>query len=220
DEMGRALAEGFTVVVGGDCSLVVGTVGGARAALGAPVGLVYLDADADLNTPETTPSGYLNGMALALAQGLGPEEMAAAGGAPPAVQPDHVALLGFRALDPGERPRLGDLGLALPATAARRLGMRATAALALDAVENGDGPVLVHLDVDVLDAGEMAAKDTLTPGEGLSWRELEALLSALLSSPRVIGLEVAEYNPSLDPDGSCGHRLVWLLGSALGHRRP
>ena len=109
-------------------------------------------------------------MALALAIGRGPEEMAAAAGPRPPSQPDHVALVGFRALDPGERPRLGDLGLALPALAARVLGMRATAALALDGVGNDDGPILVHLDVDVIDPQEMPAKEGLTPGRALAGR--------------------------------------------------
>src|SRR5690349_20250693 len=67
DEMTRALREGFTIVLGGDCTLVAGVVGGAARALGTEVGLVYLDANADLNTPETSPSGCLSGMALALA---------------------------------------------------------------------------------------------------------------------------------------------------------
>jgi len=106
DEMQRALAEGFTLVLGGDCSLVAGTLRGARQALDRPVGLVYLDANADLNTPTTTPSGYLNGQALALALGRGPVEVVGS------VAGEHVALLGFRALDPGERKALGGLGLA------------------------------------------------------------------------------------------------------------
>jgi arginase len=218
DEMTRALREGFTIVLGGDCTIVAGTVAGARAALGQPVGLVYLDADADLNTPETTPSGYLNGMALALALGRGTAEVVSAAGAVPAVQPDHVSLVGFRALDPGERRPLGDLGLALPASAARKLGMRATAALALDGVENADGPVLVHLDVDVIDHAEMPAKNTLTPGEPLSLAEVSDLLTALLASDRVVALEVCEYDPALDPDGSCARRIVELLTRAVGRR--
>jgi arginase len=216
DEMTRALGEGFTLVLGGDCSLVVGTLAGAGAALGQPVGLVFLDADADLNTPETTPSGYLDGMALAMALGRGPREVAFAAGAGPSVSPEHVALVGYRALDPGERSALGDLGLALPAVAARKLGWRAAAALALDGVENGDGPVLVHLDVDVVDPKEMAAKDTLTPGEGLTWGETSDLVTALLASPRVVALEVCEYNPDLDPGGACAGKLIELLTRAVG----
>jgi arginase len=216
DEMTRALAEGFALVIGGDCSLVVGVLAGARAALGQPVGLVFLDADADLNTPETTPSGYLDGMALALALGRGPREVAFAAGTEASVSPEHVALVGYRALDPGERAPLGDLGLALPAAAVKKLGWRAAAALALDGIENEDGPILVHLDVDVVDPDQMPAKDTLTPGPGLTWDEASDLLTALLASSRVAGLEVCEYNPDLDPGGACARKLIEVVTRAVG----
>ena len=213
DEMTRALREGFTVVLGGDCTLVAGTVGGAMAALGAPVGLVYLDANADLNTPDTSPSGYLSGMALSLALGRAKGVLSAASS--PAVLPEHVALVGYRELDPGERPPIGDLGLALPAAAAKALGMKATAALALDAVKNGDGPVVVHLDVDVIDPSEMPAKETITSGAGLTWAEASDLLTALLASRRVVALEVCEYQPARDEDLSLGRRLVELIVRAV-----
>lgn len=216
DETTRALSEGFTVVLGGDCTLVAGVAGGARAHLGQPVGVVFLDGNADLNTPETTPSGYLSGMALSLAMGRGPAEVVAAAGA--AVQPEHVALIGFRALDPGERPALGELGLALPALAARRLGMRVTAALALDGVANDDGPIVVHLDVDVIDPAEMPAKSVVTAGPGLSAAETSDLLTALLASPRVVALEVCDLQPERDPDGACARRVVELIVRAVGRR--
>jgi len=218
DEMGRALAEGFVVVLGGDCSLVVGTAAGARQALGVPVGLIYLDANADLNTPETSPSGFLNGMALALALGRGPEEVVSAGGPSPAVRPEHVALLGFRELDPGEQRPLGDLGLALPASAARRLGMRTAAALALDGVSNEDGPILLHLDVDVVDPLEMPANARITEGAALSLAEVSDLVTAFMASPRVIGIEVVEYDPSADPNGVHARKIVDLLVRALARR--
>jgi len=218
DEMTRALAEGFTIVLGGDCTLVAGTVAGARQALGEPVGLIYVDANGDLNTPTTSPSGFLNGMALALALGRGPEEVIAAGGAPPAVLGEHVSLVGFRELDPGEREPLGELGLALPAEAARRLGMRVTAALALDGVGNQDGPVLVHLDVDTIDPAEMPAKEALTAGPGLSLAEVSDLLTALVASPRVVALELAEFQPLRDPDGVYARRIVELITRAVGRR--
>jgi arginase len=219
DEMTRALAEGFTLVVvlGGDCTLVAGTTAGARRFLGRPVGVVYIDANADLNTPSTTPSGYLHGMALALALGRGPEQVTAAVG-DPAVLPEHVALVGYRELDAGERPVLGELGLALPAAAARRLGMRTTAALSLEAVENEDGPLLVHLDVDVIDPTEMPAKQVETPGAGLSLAETSDLLTALLASPRVVALEVCELDPDRDPDGTHAGNVVGLLARAVGRR--
>jgi arginase len=213
DEMPRALAAGFTIVLGGDCSLVAGVAAGASRFLGQPLGLVYLDADADLNTPETTPSGRLNGMALALALGEGPSEVVAA--ARPSIVPEHVSLVGFRALDPGEKAALGGLGLVLPAIAARKLGPRAAAALALDGVENGDGPILVHLDVDVIDPAEMPLKGHPTPGEALSLAEVSDLLAALCASPRVIALQVAEFDPSRDAEGLSARKLVALIARAV-----
>jgi arginase len=218
DEMTRALAEGFTVLLGGDCTLAAAAAGGARAALGKPVGLVYLDANADLNTPDTTPSGRLDGMALAIATGQGPRAVVEAAGPAPAVQPQHVALVGFRELDPGERPALGDLGLALPAMAARRLGMRVTAALALDAVANEDGPLVVHLDVDVIDPAEMPAKGSRTEGAALSLAEVSDLVTALVASPRAVALEVAEFQPEKDPDGACARKIVEVISRAVARR--
>ncbi len=218
DEMTRALAEGFTLVLGGDCTLVTGAVAGARQALGRPVGVVYLDANADLNTEDTSPSGYLAGMALAMALGRGPAEVAHAAGPVPAVAPEHVALVGYREVDPGEREPLSRLALAVSAAEARSVGMPGAARRALDAVANGGGPVLVHLDVDVVDAREMPAKGTLTPGDGLSTAEAGALLAALVASPRVVALEVCELDPERDPDGRCCRAVVDLLASALARR--
>ncbi len=213
DEMTRALGEGFTLVLGGDCTLVAGVAGGAWVSLGQPVGLVYLDANADLNTPETSPSGFLSGMALALALGRAGDAVAATPS--PVVLPEHVALLGYRALDPGERGLLGGLGLALPAPATKALGMRATAALALDAIANEDGPVVVHLDVDVIDAAEMPAKESVTPGPGLTWNEASDLVTALLASSRVAAFLVCEYQPARDPDLVYGRRLVELIARGV-----
>jgi arginase len=218
DEMGRALQEGFTIVLGGDCSLLPGTAGGVRTRLGRDLGVVLLDADADLNTPQTTPSGRLNGMALALALGRGPGELAAAGGALPALRAEHAALLGFRALDPAEREAIGDLALVLPALAVKALGPRASAALALDAIENGDGPLLVHFDVDVIDPEQMPAKRPLLPGPGLSLAEAGGLLTALMASPRVAALEICEYDPDLDPEGRHARTLVELVAGAVARR--
>ena len=216
DEMTRAVRDGFTIVIGGDCTLVVGVLAGARAALGEAVGVIYIDANADLNTPETTPSGYLAGMALALALGHGPAEVIAPLGLSPVVSPDHVALVGFRDLDPGERDAIGDLGLALPAVAAARVGMRVTAALALDAVANEDGPIVIHLDVDAIDYAEMPVKDAVAGG--LSIADLSDLLTALVGSPRVVGLHVAEFDPRRDPEGIHARKVVELLTRAVARR--
>jgi len=218
DEMGRALGEGFTILVGGDCSLLPGAVGGARRALGRDIGIVHVDANADLNTPETSPSGRLDGMALALALGRGIPELCAAGGVPPAAHARHVALLGYRELDPGERTAVGELALARSADELRAQGVAASAEAALRAIGDDALPVLVHFDVDVLDPEVLAAKDTITPGRGLDWDEAQALLVSLAASPRVVAVEVCEFNPSKDPGGRDARRLVALLEAMLAGR--
>jgi arginase len=133
------------------------------------------------------------------------------------LQPDHIALLGFRDLDPGERDTIGDLGLALPAVAARRIGMRVAAALALDAIANEDGPIVVHLDVDAIDYAEMPVKDPVG-GAGLTVAEVSDLLTALVASPRVVGLHVAEFNPARDPEGVHARKVIALLVRAVARR--
>ena len=206
--MGRSLLEGFTVVLGGDCTLVAGVVAGARARLGRPVGLVYLDANADLNTQETSPSGFLNGMALSLALGEVLEGFGAVG-------PEQVALLGFRDLDEGEKPRLQKLALSLSAEEMRGLGGKAAAARVLAALPP-EIPLVVHMDVDVLDPSEMPAKQELTPGRGLDWDEVEELLDELL--PSAVALLVAEFDPGRDPEGTAARRLARSLARVVGRR--
>jgi arginase len=217
DEMPRALAEGFTLLIGGDCSILAGSVGGTARALGRPVSLVYLDADLDLNTPDTTPSGNLNGMAVAAALGRGASELVAASGAP-ALLPEHVAILGYRAVDPGERAPQRELALTRSADEVRASGAACAAADALAAVGNDGGPLLVHLDVDVIDASELGAKAPFTPGPGLRFAEIEALLTTLMHSPRVVVLEVCEFSPLLDPGGASARKLVALLTKAVAAR--
>lgn len=215
DEMTRALAEGFTLVLGGDCALVAGTVAGARKALGRDVGLIHIDANADLNTPETSPSGRLAGMALALALGRGPAEVLDAAGPAPAVAGRHVALLGYRALDPDEGPALADVGLAWSGAELQARGVARAATDALEAIDNDNGPVVVHVDVDVLDPALMPAKASLTPGPGLDWSAFDTLLVTLCASPRVVALELCEFNPERDTAGSCARRLVESLAAAV-----
>ncbi len=215
DEMTRALAEGFTIVLGGDCSLVAGTVAGAREALGRDVGLIHIDANADLNTPETSPSGRVAGMALALALGRGPAEILDAAGPAPAVHGRHAALLGYRSLDPGEKAALADLALAWSGDELLARGVARAAKDALAAIDNDNGPVVVHVDVDVLDPAVMPAKARLTPGPGLDWAAFETLLVTLCASPRVAVLELCEFDPERDAGGACARRLVTALAAAV-----
>jgi len=217
DEMTRALAEGFTLVLGGDCTLVVGLTSGAREFAAAPIGLVYLDAHADLHTPETTQSGYLQGMALALALGRGPQAVTSAYRPGPAVRPEHVALLGVREWEDGEAEAARGLALTMGPEEMQRAGMAETAGRALAAI--GTGPVVVHFDVDVIRTEEMPAVEVLTGGGGLTWLEAAEVLRALLASPRVIALQVVQYDPDRDVEGVHARRIVDLVTSALA-RHP
>lgn len=211
DEMTRALAEGFTVVLGGDATLVVGATRGARAHLGLPVGLIYIDAHADLHTPQTTRSGYLQGMALALALGRGVQSVA--GDPTPPVPPGHAALLGVREWEPGEEEASRDLAMVMPADEMQRAGMAAVAVRTLSAL--GIGPVVVHFNVDVIRTEEMPAVEVQTGGGGLTVLEAAELLRDLLASPRVVALDVVQYDPTRDPDGRCARAIVDLVTSAL-----
>jgi arginase len=215
DEMTRALGEGFTILLGGDATVVVGAVAGARARLGMPVGLVYVDAHADLHTPETTRSGYLQGMVLALAMGRGPEAVAKAYSPQPATDPSRVALVGVRDWEPGEREAAQSLALVLSHEDVKSRGMVASAATALASFS---GPAVVHWNVDVIRPEEMPAVEVPTPG-GLTLAEAGELLRALVSSPRVVALVVTQLNPAADPDGRCAQAVVDLLASAVA-RHP
>ena len=213
DEMTRALAEGFTLVLGGDCALAAGVAAGVRAHTGTDPGLIYLDAHADLHTPETTLSGYLQGMALSLAMGRGASEVVDAYAPAAAVPPERVALLGVREWEAGEEEAARSVALRLTPASMQAMGMADTAARALAAV--GEGPILVHFDVDVIRTEEMPAVEVRTGGGGLTVFEAAALLRALLASPKVVALEVVQYDPSLDPDGICARRIVDMIASAL-----
>lgn len=217
DEMSRALAEGFTLMLGGDATVVVGAAAGARARFQAPVRLIYIDAHADLHTPETTRSGYLQGMTLALALGRGAEAVAFAVSPEPVVTPAGVALLGVREWEPGEREAAADLSLVLPVDDLQNMGMATAASAALSRLEGG--PIVVHFNVDAIAPSDMPAVEIAAPGGGLSLFEAAELLRTLLSSPRVVALVVTQYDPSRDSDGRCGERLVDLIVSALA-RHP
>jgi arginase family enzyme len=140
---------------------------GVRRALGRDVGIVHR-TPTQTSTPPTT-RGRLNGMAWRSPWAVA-ARLCAAGGPAPAAHAAHVALLGVRELDPGETGPAAELALCRGSEDIRRLGPAVAAGEALQAIDNGAGPVFVHFDVDVLDPDLLAAKDTLTPGHGLSWR--------------------------------------------------
>jgi len=208
----------FPVVLGGDCSIVLGALLGARQAAGADVGLAYVDGHADFATPSGSFTGSVASMCLALAVGRGDSPLArlAAGG--PLAQPRDVALIGRRDVGavPSDDAALSALRiLDIPADAVRARGTDAVAGAALQRLTRPElGGFWIHLDADVLDPAVMFAVDSPDPG-GLALDTIGALLAAMVRHPRALGLQLTIYDPGLDPDGACAARLVTLLETVL-----
>jgi arginase len=205
----------FAVVLGGDCSIVLGSLLGARGAMRGPVGLAYVDAHADFASPAESRSGSVASMGLALACGRGDSPLARLAGRSPLVRARHVALIGRR--DEGQtyygHAALGASGiLDLPdEELMTRDGADFTAAI-LGRVASGVTGFWIHLDADVLNPALMPAVDSPEPG-GPMPDEVVALLRPLVDHPLALGLSVSVYDPALDPDRSAARRLVLLIES-------
>ena len=207
-----ALPEGvFPIVLGGDHSLSMGSVAGA--ARGRRVGVVWVDAHADFNTPETSPSGNVHGMPLAVLSGLGHPRLTEVFRA---VDPKDVVLVGVRSLDPGEKRLLKEAGVRVYTMhEVDRLGV---ARIAEEGLKHLQGlPLHVSLDADVLDPTLAPGVGTPVPG-GLTYREAHLLMEILAESGRVQSLDLVEVNPILDERNRTAEMLVGLALSLLGKR--
>ena len=217
DLVARAATAGhLPAVLGGDHSVALGTLGGLARVHG-PGGVLWLDAHADLNTPETTPSGNVHGMALAAALGIAGPAFASDGWPLPAVQRGRVALVGVRSLDLGERELLQRLDARVfTMSDLDRTGVQRVMEEALDHVA---GPNFVHvsLDLDVVDPEVAPGVGTPVRG-GLSYREAHLALELVAEAGSAGSLEVVEVNPILDSENRTGQLAVELIASALGAR--
>ena len=210
----------FVVVLGGDCSIVLGCLLGAARRSGQ-VGLAYVDAHADFATPEQSQTGSVASMGLALAVGHGDSPLARLAGPAPVVQAEHVALIGRR--DASE-PSYGHAALRvsgildMPDPAIQPAAVVVTASAALARIgANQVGGFWILVDADVLNPKVMPAVGSPEPG-GPAIEELAALLRPLVSHPKALGLALTLYDPSLDPDRTSASRLVELLDIVLGRR--
>ena len=211
----RYVAAGeFVVVLGGDCSVLVGTMLGLRR-LGR-YGLAFIDGHSDFRHLGNSPHvGAAAGEDLALVTGRGQRDLVDLEGRSPYVRDGDVAVLGIRDGDEAAGELRSDGMLCLPASRIRGTGAVAAAVEALTRVDTADlSGFWVHLDVDVLDPQVLPAVDSPEPG-GLLPEELTALLSTLVASPSCAGLEVTVFDPDLDPDGSQATLLTDILVGAL-----
>jgi arginase len=203
------LRDELAVVLGGDCSILLGNLLGARRNVEG-LGLVFLDGHSDFATPERSGTHGAAGMDLALAVGRGPRLLSALASDGPLVEADSVIHLGLREDD----PELRASGIpVLDLEEIERRGPSAIAARALELLDGHPG-FWVHVDADVIDDALMPAVDSRVPG-GLSYEALVELLRPLLASPRALGVELTIYDPDRDPEGSVGRAFTAALVEAL-----
>lgn len=211
----------FPVVLGGDCTIVLGSMLALKRR--GRYGLIFIDGNADFFQPEAEPNGEGASMDLAFVTGHGPALLTDIEGRSPLVRPEDAVAFAFR--DHEDQSRFGSQPLPPELRAydlhdIRRMGVENAARAALSDLMRAelDG-FFIHLDADCLDDAIMPAVDFRVPG-GLSWGELEAALHIFLASGKAVGLEVTIYNPRLDEDGRAGRGLADVLASALGTAAP
>jgi arginase len=202
------------LVLGGDHSVALGTLGGLASTHGIG-GVLWIDAHSDTNTPETSPTGNVHGMPLAAAMGLAGPAFESDAWPLPAVDPKRVAILGARSLDEGESKLLREAGVRVfTMSELDRIGVERAVHEALDRVA-GPGFVHVSLDMDVLDPEVAPGVGTPVRG-GLTYREAHLALELTAESGLAGSLEVVEVNPVLDRENTTALTAVELVASALG----
>lgn len=216
DAAGEAIAAGrIPVLMGGDCSITAGAVAGCLAQR-PDTGVLYLDGDADLRTPQTTIAGNFDGMVVAALLGEGDPGYAGLAGTVPMLPPRRLAILGYdeSGIDPRERHLLGPPLSHSDGTqvAADPLG---AAAAARAHVEASADAIVVHFDVDAVDSADLPLANYPHHGKGLTFDTAMTVLRELCASPAFAGLVLTEVNPTHDPGGELLGRYVDGVVAAL-----
>jgi arginase len=203
------------LILSGDCSIALATIAGARRYF-RHVSMIYMDRDADLNIPATSPSGCVDGMVVSHIVGRGAAELVRFWGEPPLVREPDLALFGVARLDPAEQEVLDRTPLRRYLAAdVVRLGPAAAAQVAIERVHGLGNDFILHFDVDVI-AGFQA---TNYPGDGgLSLAQVREALAVFAKQKHLAAIEVCGYNPTKDADGSGAKLIIDLLAEVLGER--
>ena len=221
-EVERSLSEGrMPVVLGGDHSITIGSLAGVsnhfhRA--GGKVGVIWFDAHGDSNTPDTTPSGNIHGMSLAISMGLGDPDLASLGGRSRKIDPRNTVLLGVRDLDSGEREILKRSGAkVLSIRDVDERGMRDVLNEAIQIAADGTTGIHVSFDLDVVDPEDAPGVGTALWG-GITYREAHLAMEILNERANVVSLDLVEVNPVLDNRNVTAILAVELAQRLLGKR--
>jgi arginase len=211
----------FPLVLGGDHSIAVGTLSAIAAVArpeGKKVGLLWVDAHGDINTPDTSPSGNIHGMPVAALLGFGPPELTGIGGRAHKVEPRNVALIGIRSLDEGEKRRLKETGVQVHTMSdIDRHGIHRAMKKALARITDGTDYVHVSFDLDAVDPTVAPGVGTPVKG-GLDYREAHLIMELLHDSGVMTSLEMVEVNPILDQGNASATFAVELVQSAFGKK--
>ena len=207
----------LVLVLGGDCTQIIGLLTGARRYY-RQVSLLWFDGDADLNTPASTPSGRLDGMALATVIGKGSPELVRFWGEPQIVREPDTVLFGVDRLDDPEKEFLTRSPVRHNlASDIRSKGAMKSAQHALEQLHADSREFMVHLDLDVIVHDEFPSVSVPRSG-GLSSGDVQTALSEFAKHKNLLGLDVAQYNPDQDTDGSGAKKLIDLLSEVLTAR--
>jgi len=205
------------LVLGGDCTQIIAMLAGAHRYY-KQISLLWFDRDADLNTPAGTPSGRLDGMALAGIIGKGSPELVRFWGEPPLVREPDTLIYGLVRVDPPEQEFLARSPLRhVYAADIQRKGAEKSAQDALMHLHAGAREFMLHLDLDVISQEEFSATNVPDSG-GLSLADVQASLYEFAKQKNLLGLDIAQYNPDKDPDGSGAKKLIDLLADVLSAR--
>jgi arginase len=217
-----ALEDGSTpVILGGDHSIAIGSVAGLASFYrnrDKKVGIVWLDAHTDINTPETSPSGNIHGMPLAALLGYGAKELTGVAGFSPKLLPEHTVVIGARSVDPGEREIIKSLGVRVfTMKDVDERGMSTVVDEAIEIASRNTAGFHVTMDMDFLDPSYAPGVGTPERG-GATYRESHLAMEKLSDSGRVLSVEVSEVNPLFDTANKTAQLAVELILSALGKK--
>ena len=209
------------LVLGGDHSLAAGSVAASadyvRQLTSYPLGLIWVDAHGDMNTPQTTTSGNVHGMPLAALLGQEPSELASIGSSP-SVLPRHTVLFGIRNLDEKEKGKIRDAGVhVFTMKDIDREGIAKVAERAIAIASAGTGGIHVSFDLDACDPMHAPGVGTPVRG-GLNYREAHMVMELVADSQRLVALDLVEVNPTLDIRNTTAEFGTELALSALGKR--
>ena len=209
------------LVLGGDHSVAVGTVTGISKHFrkrDEKMGLIWVDAHADMNTPESSPSGNVHGMPLACIIGLGPDELVCLGGFSPKVEGTNVAILGLRSVDQVERVNVRGGGVhAFTMRDIDERGLPAVMQQAIEFASHGTAGFHLSFDMDALDPQEAPGVGTPVRG-GITYREAHLAMELVADSGKMASMELVEVNPVIDEVNRTALLAVELIMSAMGKR--